>query len=474
MQYRASSRRRLMQTTPLAALVLVLLANVVGAQPSLPAVEELVQPAEPTAASYRDEVATSHSYAIPALEVGGLLIATNIGARLAGASWASATPSTMWTNLTHAWVYDDDLFSVNQLAHPYGGALLFTATRSSGLGFWTSASYGLVGSLLWETLAETEPPSINDQITTTIAGAFLGEVMHRWGRAVLWGDGRKASFGRRAMAAVINPIGEANHGLFGDRWRLVAPPRLHAFMAVGVNVALGDALDAPFHSELAVSHGLASDPLYEPRVPFDHFDLRVQIDVGAEGATGYLDVRGLIVGTSLGEDRRRAVWGLYGVYDYWDADRVRAGAIGFGPGIAAHASLGTRSFLDVSAALALVPWGAAGGTGDIEGVRDYEHAPGASEVVELKLGTRGLGVARLSARAIQIAGQLVDGGNEAVVLTSAGVMVSVAQHHALGVEITYSAHYASLTDAPDPFDQSAQLRFVYAITSDDLFGGGAR
>ncbi len=461
-------------TSRLAILGLALAAPPVTAQPSLPAVEALVQPAEPTAASYRDAEATSKSYMIPALEIGGILILANIGARIAGAPWADATPSTMWTNLTNPWVYDNDLFSVNQLAHPYGGALLFTSARSSGHGFWTSAIYGLGGSLVWEVLAETEPPSINDQITTTIAGAFLGEVMHRWGRAVLWGGDDQPGFGRTAMASLIDPIGTANGALFGRRWRRVPPPQLHAFMALGLSLPLGSALTSPFHAELAVNHGLPSDARFEPSVPFDHFDLRVQIDAGSEGATGYLDVRGMLLGTSFGEPERRALWGLYGTYAYWDADSVRAGAIGVGPGITAYGELDAHTFVEGTAVVSVVPWGAAGGTGDVEGVRDYSHAPGASEVLELKIGRRGLGVARLSARAIQIAGALVDEGNEAVVLSTAGAMFSLSDHHALGIEVAYSARYASLTDAPDPFDQSAQLRLVYAITSDSLFGARAR
>ena len=46
--------------------------SAVGAQPNLPyveRVEKLVQPAEPTAATYEREVATSRSYVVPALEI---------------------------------------------------------------------------------------------------------------------------------------------------------------------------------------------------------------------------------------------------------------------------------------------------------------------------------------------------------------------------------------------------------------------
>ena len=459
----------------LIALVLAVLGRQASAQKNLPyveRVEKLVQPAEPTEASYEREVSTSRSYLIPALEITALIVLSNIGARLAGQSWAEATPDTMWHNITHKWVYDNDTFSVNQLAHPYGGALLFTAARSSGHGFWTSFAYATGGSLVWEVLAETEPPSINDQITTSIAGAFLGEVMHRWGRAVLWGGGPVPGYGRQVMAATIDPMGSANGAVFGERWLRTPPPRLHAFIAVGPNLGLGDANASSLHSELSVSHGLPSDPRFEPTVPFDHFDVHSQIDLGTDGFTGYLDVRGMLVGTGRGDAGLRTLWGLYGTYAYWDADSVRAGAIGFGPGHATHVDLGPRTFLEASAVIAVVPWGAAGGTNDVEGIRDYARAPGATQIFNLQVGMRGFGVVRASTRAIQIVGNLVDEGNEAVVLTSAGAMVSIAKHHALGFELAYSARYASLTDAPNPFDQSAQLRLVYAITSDDAFGGG--
>ena len=64
---------RAMQFSRLAPLVLGfgLLTRTVGAQPNLPyveRVEKLVQPAEPTAATYEREVATSRSYVVPALE----------------------------------------------------------------------------------------------------------------------------------------------------------------------------------------------------------------------------------------------------------------------------------------------------------------------------------------------------------------------------------------------------------------------
>src|SRR3970282_1084010 len=93
---------------------------------------------------------------------------------------------------------------------------------------------------MWETLMEAEPPSVNDQLTTSFAGAFLGEVLYRWGRAVLWGGGAHPSGGRHILAGVIDPMGAGNRSLFSEKWRRVPPPRLHAFMAAGYNQPLDE------------------------------------------------------------------------------------------------------------------------------------------------------------------------------------------------------------------------------------------
>lgn len=455
----------------LGALVPVIPAH---AQPGVDTVTELVEPEKPTAASYRDDAPLDKAYVIPVFEIISLNILANLGARAAGAPWADITPSTMAKNVTGPWVYDDDVFAINQFAHPYGGAGLYLTARSLGHGFWGSAAYGFGGSLLWEMLMENEPPSINDQITTSIAGAFLGEALHRWGRAVLTGGGENPGIGRRVLSAVIDPMGTTNRAAFGDYWRRTPPPVVHSYMAIGWNRELTTTERSPVHLELAVSHGLPSDPRFVPTVPFDHFDLRVQLDASSDQVAGYINLRGLVVGRAIGEPRLRALWGLYGSYDYWNPDYARAGAIGVGPGIAVHAALGERGFAEAVAVGTVVPFGAAGGAGDGGGPqRDYHHGPGLGQFVELKLGMRDLGLVRINARAIEIAGTLVGDATEAVLVTTLGAMVEVAPHHALSAELLYSARSAQFEGVQmSAFDQGAQLRLMYAVTSDGAFGGG--
>ena len=94
---------------------------------------------------------------------------------------------------------DDDEFYTNQLLHPFQGSYPFAAARSAGLGFWESFPYAFLSSLAWELAGETEQPAINDQLTTSIGGAVVGELLHRLlgGAARALGGGALARRARR-------------------------------------------------------------------------------------------------------------------------------------------------------------------------------------------------------------------------------------------------------------------------------------
>lgn len=454
----------------LAVAAVVLASTPVAAQPFA----DVVEPAAPVAESYEEPTAIRRSYVIPAAEIFFGNIALNLACRAAGMEWAVIDAGTMKRNLTTAWVYDVDQFKINQIGHPYGGAMAFSTARSSGHGFWMSSLYAFVGSWMWEVFMENELPSVNDQITTPVGGAFLGEVLHRWGQSVRADGGADPGIARRVLAGLIDPVGELNAAVSGKAWRLVPPPRLHAHVGLGAMVQLGQGVQAPVQLELAVAHGLPSDLPFHPRRPFDHFDLEASIQAGTEEIQGAFDLRGLIVGRAIGDEHRRGLWGLYGSYDYVDLAGPRASVVAFGPGITAHQAIGERGFGTATAVVSVVPWGAAGGTGDGEGPqRDYHHGPGASGFVEVAAGRPGLGVVRVNARVLEVLGSLVGDANETVVVTTVGGMISLTERHAIGVEAVYAARSADFEDATmRAFDQSQELRLVYAITSDASFGGG--
>ena len=92
---------------------------------------------------------------------------------------AEITPETWWENMQQGWVWDLDDFTVNQVGHPYQGSNYFDAGRANGLSFYESAAVAAFGSSTWEYFGETNHPSINDFINTTLGGIALGEMLHR-------------------------------------------------------------------------------------------------------------------------------------------------------------------------------------------------------------------------------------------------------------------------------------------------------
>ena len=96
------------------------------------------------------------------------------------ADYADVTWDSIKENLKPgAWWWDRDALAVNQIGHPLQGAMNYLGARSTGNGPWVSFGYAFGASLVWEIAGETEPPSYNDQITTPVGGALLGEVLYR-------------------------------------------------------------------------------------------------------------------------------------------------------------------------------------------------------------------------------------------------------------------------------------------------------
>jgi hypothetical protein len=76
--------------------------------------------------------------------------------------------------------FDKDMFIVNYIGHPYQGGFYYNTLRSQGATVWQSSLFCLGQSLLWEYVWEggMEQPSIQDLITTPLAGILVGELSH--------------------------------------------------------------------------------------------------------------------------------------------------------------------------------------------------------------------------------------------------------------------------------------------------------
>lgn len=241
------------------------------------------------------------------------------------ADYSRISPSTMADNFREGWEWDADAFPTNQFGHPYQGGLYHAGARATGFGFWASLGYTALGSWQWEMFMETERPSYNDLITTTVGGAILGEVLFRLA-ATLLDDSSEGSerAAREGGALAISPIYGFNRLLNGDAKHAGLPPLRPP---VALRLALG--FDNFRHSEATEglrNLGLDARVVYgrfdddgEPFKPFDWFSLAAGLNYWhPDFQAADLDMTGLLArwGFPCGK-RNECVVGPSMHYDYY-------------------------------------------------------------------------------------------------------------------------------------------------------------
>ena len=314
---------------------------------------------------------------------------------------ARITPKTWWDNMSNGWVWDLDDFQVNQVGHPYQGNNYFTSGRANGLNFYESAALTAFGSGTWEYFGETNLPSLNDFINTTLGGIALGEMFHRvaWlvrdthatGRGRLW---------REIGATALDPVTGYNRFRTGDAKRItdrpadMVPSSLGGFASVGVlwrgsETRAVDATGQPF-LEMDMLYG---DPRTgKSRTPYDAFSVRLRFG----GGKGFSEarVRGRLLGQPLGGGKTQFT--VMQSYDYQSNDAYSTGAqsieaaAGVTQPLSAHTDLWVMGWggLTVLGAVdslplgiterPLPPEGPGAGQGISEGPRFYDYGPGST------------------------------------------------------------------------------------------------
>jgi len=224
----------------------------------------------------------SPRYGIAAHEAtGSNLFLLGVNRYIRRAEYAMISPDSIHNNLTSCWVWDQDEFSVNQIGHPYQGSFYFISGRSNNLNFWESSLLTLGGSATWELLMETELPSKNDLIVTSLGGIAVGEMFHR---LYLEADANKLP-----ARWLISPMDSLNSALFPESPK--ADPGHSSLEQVYLagGVVLADyQLDGSRNYEAAEKDFSAyasgqiiyGDPFIQKSIiPFDHFEQRFSINL---------------------------------------------------------------------------------------------------------------------------------------------------------------------------------------------------
>ena len=431
------------------------------------------------------------SYYIPAFEILGFNIGLNLFDRLFLDEKTYSTDWHDWSkNLRSTPEFDKDPFSVNQIGHPYQGSMNYGFARSAGLSYWESLGYSLFGSFLWETFGETTRPSINDYVTTTVGGSFVGEAMFRMASLLLEGGGEKPGFWRELGAAVISPPTGFNRLVFEDRFKPVFPSR---DPAVYIRLRLGATLTTDVNTgglshgvrrqegsaDFYMTYGLPGKPGYQYTRPFDFFLFEFTAVPNASTAADAIEnvtIRGLLAGAKYElDDDYRGVWGLFGGYEYLSPQVFRVATTNLALGTVAQWWL-TRTMALQGTALAGAGFGAAGTVGDKD-ERDYRYGVIPETLLTLRLMVSDQAMLEAAARQYWVVGigaGASEGaekfGHELINRANFGLTVRVWGPHALSIGYVLSTRDARVPAGDDRHQSVQTVTLSYNFLGHTRFG----
>jgi hypothetical protein len=434
-----------------------------------------------TSAGYRSaqqDQGGHKSFLLPVVEIVVMDAGINLAGRYVDDPAAfQISPESIRRNLNSKWVVDDDPFEVNQIGHPYQGAMYHGIARSNGMNYWQSMAYTFAGSAFWEVFGETTTPSANDQITTGIGGSFLGEPLYRISRLLLERADTGPGFWRSLASVLVSPPAGLNQLMVGDpagSYKPDAVPFADIRVQIGATGISSDRSEllpetAPHQPHLALSmdYGYPGDPSYRHHRPFDYF--RIESNVSSEGLE-QLSTRGLIAGADYGGGRVAGVWGLYGNYDYFAPDDFRLSTTALSLGTTLQAAF-SDSLVMQSTTLVGAGYAAARDLGKNDG-RDFHYGVAPQAVVNLRFisGTRA--ALDVTAREYFISGLggFGTGQRDLVFVGDASLAVRVYRKHAFGLTFQRAGRSSEYLELPDETRSRSRIGVFYTFLGSGGFG----
>jgi hypothetical protein len=262
---------------------------------------------------------------------------------ISGEPFAKISFNSVKHNLDTCFVWDNDVFVVNQFGHPYHGGIYFNAARSSGYNFWESVPFSFGGSMMWELFMETDPPQINDLINTTLGGVMVGEMLYRVSSLVL--DESKTGTSRffnEIFGFALSPMRGLNRLFSGDMWRHT-PKNVHDVFPVSSRLNIGYSNITQAAKVEFKKHHLLMEYIFtygkqfetDTYKPFDFFRVKFgfdtrKTDLPSSWASGY----GLLYGKNLSpNNKNRFILGFFHDYDFFYNEIYRMGVQSIGVGL---------------------------------------------------------------------------------------------------------------------------------------------
>jgi hypothetical protein len=417
------------------------------------------------------------SYVLPVVEMVAMDFAINrVGSVLLDPATFAVTPQTIRRNLGTKWVVDDDPFQVNQIGHPYQGAMYHNIARSNGLSYWPSVAYTFAGSAMWEIAGETTRPSFNDQVASGVAASFFGESLFRVSRLMLDRADGKPGVWRSIGAVLVSPPAGLNQALVGRPASLPASdavPFSDIRLQFGTTAIAEDRLrNWPTltswqpHVAMSIDYGYPGQADYLHERPFDYF--RLEGDFSSEGIE-QVSTRGLVAGGDYKKGRLAGIWGMYGTYDYFTPDDFRLSTTAFSFGTTLQSALSDSVVLQSTA---LLGGGYAAVRALAEESEDYHYGvtPQALGNVRLIAGRRM--ALDLTARQYFISGLggFGTGQRDLIFIGDTSFAMRVAGRHGLALTYQIAGRSSDYLEVPDLTQSRRRVGIFYTFLGSGGFG----
>ena len=96
-----------------------------------------------------------------------------------GSAWAKVGKEEITEFYKRKMKWDRDWYWTNFVLHPYQGNMYYSGARASNLNKFESFLITLGGSAMWEWFCETNAPSTNDMVYTSVGSFAVGEMLYR-------------------------------------------------------------------------------------------------------------------------------------------------------------------------------------------------------------------------------------------------------------------------------------------------------
>jgi hypothetical protein len=368
--------------------------------------------------------------------------------------WAKVGVETWQHNLRQGFVWDNDCFLDNQLAHPYHGSMYHNSARASGYGFWSATPFVAAGSASWELFGENIRASLNDLISTTLGGVALGEVTYRLSGRLGSRHGKRAGLGRELGAFIASPVA-TTHELLNGRGPDITDAASSS-IPVPSRFSIGREGRHGF-VELAVQYGTPFSADFAR--PYDAFEFRMRLSPTSDTVVHQVGISGLLARYQLSQSRHgQLLFGVFQHFDYEDLPGIKTSGQSVSTALLYQRRFDRRHWMTLSAHAEGLLLGGISSDHGFYWRRDFDLGPGAGARFAASLSRDDREWLQLDSRILWL--HSLHGSDADHFMTSirVGAAIPIAGTLGVGGDVALTTRHSRYRDFPAAGTRVHQLR----------------